>query len=266
MRETDNLNFVECLSWDVVAARIAQGSVAILPVGAGAKEHGFHLPMNTDAVVAKALAVPLADRFDALIWPTVSYGFYPAFVNYAGSSTLSAETFEKLIEEITTSLLGFGVKTVLVLDTGISTMIPVARALNRVSRPNAHHLKIHNGARYKAAAQNISEQSYGSHADELETSLMLVLAPQSVDMVRAEASPAAARDARGPLTPFDPASPNFSRSGSFGDPTLATRAKGEILLAAMIGDLVEQVEKIIEQNNSVKAQSHRSAGAGDSVS
>ena len=44
----------------------------------------------------------------------------------------------------------------------------------------------------------------------------------------------------GPLTPTDASSPNYSRSGSYGDPTLATRAKGEVLLAAMLDDLTEQ--------------------------
>ena len=44
----------------------------------------------------------------------------------------------------------------------------------------------------------------------------------------------------GRLTPTDATSPNYSRSGSFGDPTLATPAKGEILLGAMLDDLSEQ--------------------------
>jgi creatinine amidohydrolase len=59
-------------------------------------------------------------------------------------------------------------------------------------------------------------------------------------MARAEASPALRHEIPGPLTRSDPASPNYSRSGSFGDPTLATRAKGEILLAAMVDDMAEQ--------------------------
>ena len=69
---------------------------------------------------------------------------------------------------------------------------------------------------------------------------MLALAPELVRMSRAEASPRPARQAAGPLTPFDSSSPNFSRSGSYGDPTLATRAKGEFLLAAMVEDVLEQ--------------------------
>jgi creatinine amidohydrolase/Fe(II)-dependent formamide hydrolase-like protein len=72
-----------------------------------------------------------------------------------------------------------------------------------------------------------------------------VLAPHLVDMARAEASPALRNETPGPLTRSDPTSPNYSRSGSFGDPTLATRAKGEILLAAMVDDIAEQAAAFI---------------------
>jgi creatinine amidohydrolase len=230
---------VEQLTWDEVARRIDNSATAILPIGAGAKQHGFHLPMNTDRIVAEALAARIADRIDGLIWPTVGYGTYPAFVDYPGSISLSAPVFEALIEEIASGILGYGCRVLLVLDTGISTLGPIDHALARLGNPDALHLKIHDGPHYRAAAE-LARQSHGSHADELETSLMLALAPDLVNMSRAEASPALTHEVPGPLTRRDSASPNYSRSGSFGDPTLATRAKGEILLAAMVDDMVEQ--------------------------
>ena len=98
-RETDR-HLIERLTWDEVARRLENGAAAILPIGAAAKQHGFHLPMNTDRIQAEWLAARLADRIDALIWPTVSYGYYPAFVEYAGSSGLSAPVFEAMIHEI----------------------------------------------------------------------------------------------------------------------------------------------------------------------
>ncbi len=238
-------NFVEHLSWDQVDARIANGAAAILPVGAGAKEHGFHLPMNTDRIQAEELAGRIADHVDALVWPVVTYGYYPAFTEYAGSCTLSAGTFESVIVELVDALLSYGCKAAFVLDTGISTIVPVERALSRTNGSKIVHLKVHDGPRYKLAAQRTAQQIYGSHADELETSIMLALAPHLVDMHRAEASPEISRDVPGPLTPSDSASPNYSRSGSYGDPTLATRAKGEILLAAMTEDLVEQARNAL---------------------
>jgi creatinine amidohydrolase len=238
-------HFVERLSWDAVARHIENGAAGILPIGAGAKEHGFHLPMNTDRIQAEWLAAKLAERVDALIWPTVSYGYYPAFVEYAGSASLSASVFEAVIHEIAAAILGFGCCALLVLDTGISTRAPVERALGRLDAKKVRHLRIHEGSRYRQAAAKLAEQSHGSHADELETSVMLALAPQLVDLSRAEASPVAAQETPGRLTPSDPSSPNFSRSGSYGDPTLATRAKGEVLLAAMVEDVSEQAAALL---------------------
>jgi creatinine amidohydrolase len=107
------------------------------------------------------------------------------------------------------------------------------------------HVWIHEGPRYPQVAKWLAQQGHGSHADELETSLMLALAPDLVDMARAEASPAVIKDTPGALTPSDPASPNYSRSGSYGDPTLATSAKGETLLAAILDDLNEHVAAFV---------------------
>jgi creatinine amidohydrolase len=59
------------------------------------------------------------------------------------------------------------------------------------------------------------------------------------------------------LTPSDASSPNYSRSGSYGDPTLATRAKGEVLLAAMLDDLTEQATAFLAAR---AAATNRSSG------
>ncbi len=61
--------------------------------------------MNTDQVQAEWLASRIADRVDALIWPTLTYGHYPAFVAYAGSGSLSVAVFEAAVREIVEGLL-----------------------------------------------------------------------------------------------------------------------------------------------------------------
>jgi len=251
-------DFIERMMWDDVARRIGDGAAAILPIGAAAKQHGFHLPLNTDRIQAEWFAAKLTERIDALIWPTLSYGYYPAFVESAGSSSLSATTFEAVVRQIAAEILGSGCRKLFVLNTGISTLAPVERALACLDNDRVTHLRIYDGSNYRRAAGEIAEQSHGSHADELETSLMLVLAPHLVDMKRAEASPPLKHEAPGPLTPSNPKSPNYSRSGSHGDPTLATRAKGEALLAAILDDLNEQAAAFM-------AEGQRS-GAARSVS
>jgi creatinine amidohydrolase len=258
MDKSAGRHFIEHLSWDAVARRIDGGAAAILPIGAAAKEHGFHLPMNTDRIQAEWLAARLADRIDALIWPTVTYGYYPAFAEYAGSSGLSAPIFEAMIAEIATDILGFGCRALFVLDTGISTIAPVDRALARLASRAALHLKAYDGPRFRGAAEKLAGQRHGSHADELETSVMLALAPDLVDMSRAEASPAVKHETPGPLTPSDKNSPNYSRSGSYGDPTLATPAKGEVLLAAMAEDLAEQATAFLVAKDKPGKAGHQS--------
>jgi creatinine amidohydrolase len=247
-------HFIEHLAWDEVARRIATDRPAILPIGAAAKQHGFHLPLNTDRLQAEWFAAQLAERIDALIWPTVTYGHYPAFVAYAGSTTLSAATFEATVQEIAAGILDSGIRKLFVLNTGISTLAPVERALARFEAARVTHLRLYEGPRFCRAAERIAEQSHGSHADELETSLMLALAPELVDLERAEASPALLHEVPGGLTPSDKNSPNYSRSGSYGDPTLATRAKGAALLAAILDDLNEQVTAALTDNDMLQPE------------
>ncbi len=146
-------HFIERMSWDDVARRIDDGAAAILPIGAAAKQHGFHLPLNTDRIQAEWLAARLAERIDALIWPTLSYGYYPAFIEYAGSSSLSAPTFEALVREIAAGILGSGCRKLFVLNTGISTLAPVDRALARLDSDRVKHLWIYGGPRYPRAAE-----------------------------------------------------------------------------------------------------------------
>lgn len=229
------------LTWDVVARRLAGGAPAILPIGAGAKQHGLHMRMATDQVFAEYFAGVVAEKTDALIWPTLTYGSYPAFVAYPGSASLSDKTFQSVVTEIADALLGFGAKRVLVLDTGLSTIAPVEAAIGAASDPSRlRHLKVFAGPRFKKAVETVRQQPYGSHADEIETSLMLAIAPALVDMTRAQACPLSPDGpSPGPLSLNDPNSPNYSPSGSFGDPTLASAEKGRKVLAAILEDLME---------------------------
>jgi creatinine amidohydrolase len=230
------------LTWDRVGERLAAGTRAILPIGAGAKEHGLHMPMATDQVFADYFARVLAENIDALIWPTLTYGAYPAFVAYAGSISVNAETFIAPVTEIADAIIDSGAKSLFIIDTGISTIAPVDAAIH-ASRHNSRvrHITVFRGPRFLTAAHSLMQQPYGSHADEIETSLMLVIAPQLVDMTRARASPfSAAGPAPGPRSPDDQRSPNYSPSGSYGDPTLASVDKGTRLLAAILEDLREE--------------------------
>ncbi len=238
--EKRSQSLIASMTWGEVAARLARGAVAIMPIGAGAKQHGLHMPMATDQIQAEWFAGQLAKKIDALIWPALTYGYYPAFTAYPGSLSLTASTFEALVLEIAEGLIEFGAREIVILNTGLSTIAPIDRALGRVTQPSGvRHLKIYDGPRFRAAVAQVGEQSYGSHADEIETSILLAIAPERVDIAKAQDSPPprSVGPVDGPLSRTDTTSPNYAPSGSYGRPTLATREKGLILSAAILADL-----------------------------
>jgi creatinine amidohydrolase len=233
--------FAAELAWPEVEKRIQSGAIVILPVGAGAKEHGRHLPLNTDQLQAEWLAARLIEKANVLVWPTLTYGHYPAFADYPGGCSLSTATFENLMEEILQSILGSGVKSALILNTGISTIAPLEHVIARMGR-QIKLANVYQGRRYLKAEEKIRQQPRGSHADELETSIMLVIAPDRVNMSRAK--PWAEREIQaGALVRNDQSHPNYSPDGVYGDPTLATKEKGECLLAAIVKDVLDAIAK-----------------------
>ncbi|MEM7540732.1 MAG: creatininase family protein [Pseudomonadota bacterium] len=229
--------WVEDLPWQEVERRLAHGALAILPVGAAAKEHGPHLPLATDAIQARHFAAQLAQDFDTLVWPTVSYGYYPVFTEYPGSVSLKESTFAQQTDEIVTCLLASGAQRIGILNTGISTIPALETLVKKYGGGRVLLINCYSGPRLAKVENEICRQTFGGHADEMETSLMLAIAPEQVDMSKAVS--AVTRIERGMFNRSDPQGANYSPSGVNGDPTLASREKGEALLAALLEDLRE---------------------------
>ena len=117
-----NSTFIANATWLEADKALAQGTPCLLPIGAACKEHGFHLPLNTDYIQAEWLAQQLAARFSFIVWPTASYGFYPAFVNYPGSASVSSEVFMQHTMDLIHSICRHHNNPLILLNTGISTI------------------------------------------------------------------------------------------------------------------------------------------------
>lgn len=232
-------------AWPEVATRLERGALALLPIGAAAKEHGYHLPLHTDFLQAEWLADQLATRAAVVVWPTVSYGYYPVFIDYPGSISLARSSFERMIADILSGIFRAGARRIAILNTGISTISPLLEV--RAAHPRAAEISLINvygGPVFNATVAELEEQAYGGHADEIETSIMLALAPAEVAMARAE--PALQYIERGLFNRCDPDAPNYNPSGVNGDPTRASVAKGERLAAAMLADCEQQIRMLLE--------------------
>jgi creatinine amidohydrolase len=177
-------------------------------------------------------------RAKVLVWPTVTYGYYPAFTDYPGSVSLSRETFQRTVREILRDIRRTGLRTVLILNTGISTIEPLQNVAGTLSE--ALHItlaNVYDGPCYRRAAEAIEEQSCGEHADELETSIILAIDRQYVSLDKAVAWTPPTMAASGPFS-REQHDQRFSPAGVWGDPTLASEEKGRLLLAAMVDDLL----------------------------
>jgi creatinine amidohydrolase len=88
------------------------------------------------------------------------------------------------------------------------------------------------------------EQEGGTHADEGETSMMLYIAPETVDMSKAVKDYDSRPNRRG-LTRDPEGKAHYSPTGIWGDPTLASREKGKIIVEKTVSAIVEQVKKLM---------------------
>ena len=226
-------------AWPEVEVRLKKGATAVLPVAAAAKQHGPHLPLATDQLQVEWLVERLLVARDVVVWPTLGYGFYPAFTDYPGSISLSRDTFVSVVTEILDGIGDAGAERIVILNAGISTIEPIAEALRKTSAPPLRLINIYAGACFAEAESAVIGQPWGGHADEVETSIMLAVAPQKVDMGRAK--PAVTRIEHGTFNRMNPDAPNYSPSGVNGDPTRATLEKGERLLGAMLTDILSVV-------------------------
>jgi creatinine amidohydrolase len=240
--------FLEELTWTEAEPLLLADPLVVIPVGAATKEHGPHLPLNTDRHIADYLARELAARVPGLFLPTVTYGYFPHFSAFPGSTHLEAHTFEAMMRELILSVHRHGPRRFLVLNTGVSTYPPleiVARDLDRVHRLLVGVVRIGDlGARRYGP---LLEQAAGSHADEMETSLLMAIAPQAVRSARLAREIPERPASPGvfvPPTYHRDAGPGFSATGVYGDATLATAEKGTAIAAAMMEDLVAAAERL----------------------
>src|SRR5438132_13105435 len=88
---------LEHLTWTEAEAELDQDTVIVIPLGGELKEHGYHLPLNTDWVMAEYLKGRVLASEKVVVLPTVNHHYYAAFVKYPGSVPLSSQTSGDLI-------------------------------------------------------------------------------------------------------------------------------------------------------------------------
>jgi len=234
---------LENLTWQEAEKALRDFDVVLFAVGARSKEHGPHLPLNTDFLMAEYLKDRVGREIPVAILPTLEYGYYPSFLEYPGSISLGAETFKNTIMDICKSMNGYGIRKFYVLNTGISTIPPLREAAAELLKNGIMMQYLDLRETDKKLPPDLIKQAGGTHADEGETSMMLFIAPERVDMTKAVKDYDARPNRKG-LTRNPEGTGVFSPTGIWGDPTLATREKGRIIVEMTVKEIVKQIEDL----------------------
>src|SRR4051794_36885499 len=112
---------LEDLTWVEAEKVLTPDAVVVIPLGAASKEHGPHLKLKNDFLIAEYLKRRVLAEANVVVAPTVAYSFYPAFVEYPGATSLGLEPSRDTIVEICRGLARFGPRRFYVLNTGVST-------------------------------------------------------------------------------------------------------------------------------------------------
>jgi creatinine amidohydrolase len=223
---------------------LARRPVALLPIGA-IENHGEHLPLATDNLLADGVARQVAARIsDSVVLPAMPYGQVWSTSAYAGTISLTLDTFVGVLYEIGASLHAQGVPTLAFVNGHMGNLDAMKLAARRLH--DEHGMKVlsltYPGIGEISRAVLEEERVHPSyfHACELETSYMLHLAPEHVRIELARANrPTLPADIDVSPTPWHTFSPD---SPVLGDPTLATADKGRAIIDVAVAKIVELIE------------------------
>jgi len=235
------------LSWQEAESALTPSAVVVVPLGAAAVEQGPHLRLDAGERLARYLASRVQAAASVVVAPPLTYHYFPAYVEYPGSTTLAPTTARDLTVGVVQSLARFGPKRFYVLNTGGAAIRPLADAAKVLA--DSGILLGWTDMRYQLQSAGIKRQQRdvqgAPHADEIETSMILAIDPERVDMTKAVAEYGRGT---GLLTRKDKdredAPGIVSKTGVLGDPTLATAEKGRVLIDTVVAGVLRDIENL----------------------
>jgi amidase len=231
------------LSWPEAEKVLTPDRVVVLPLGAGTKQHGYHLRLGNDEILAEYYASRVLALRPVALLPNLPYGYYPNHLEYPGTVSLSSGTQRDLVADICRSIARYGPRRFYVLNTGVTTAEPLKATADLLAREGILVRFTDILQAGKKAEDEVRQQKWGTHADEMETSMILYMQPAAVRMDRAVADGERVRP--GPLTrDARRTDRHYSPSGVFGDPTLATWQKGERITEATIAAIMKDIDDL----------------------
>lgn len=234
--------FLQDQTWQQVKRMNVGSKIFIVPLGS-LEQHGHHLPLSTDTSLVEGIARGLNEILgdDLVILPTLWCGHSTHHMAFPGTVSLSQSAYVEIICNICASLISSGARKIFLLNGHGGNDIPVRYAMRDLKSQysDIDGLKVVFASYWSLAAKTLSEVRESGigglgHACEMETSMMLLLHNDLVDMQKAQHDgPKQIPPYR--ITDMQQGRPYYeveefndlSESGTVGSPDLATTEKGQ---------------------------------------
>lgn len=251
--------FFAYLTWqDIQAMPDKENVVIVQPIGA-IEQHGPHLPLVVDAAISVAVLGQALAQLDPAIpvyaLPPLCYGKSNEHWHFPGTITLSAQTLLAVLMETAGSIYRSGFRKLVFLNShgGQPQVLEIAARDLHQQYSDFWVFPFFTWRVPDLPVELLTpqEQEFGIHAGDAETSLLLSILPEQVQMDRAVAEyppslpPESLLSLEGKF-PFAWMTRDISHSGVIGDPTTATREKGDRLLAALVDGWVKVLREVHE--------------------
>lgn len=233
-----------------VEAAIASGVDTVIITFGSTEQHGLHLPLGTDSLWGEELGERVARALgDALLAPGLRLGCSEHHMAFAGSLTLTVPTFIAVVGEICTSLAHHGFHHLVLIPTHGGNFKPLAQAVEtiRPQLPGANLIAITDLAAFMgevfrvAAEHGVTPEQAGGHSGEHETSLMLAIRPDLVDMQAAKPGYVGDQLSIAPVV-FEKGFRAVTENGVLGDPRGGLAATGEDYYIALTEFAVRYIQ------------------------
>lgn len=237
-----------------------QRTVAVLPVAA-TEQHGPHLPLGVDTILLEAVLQQALEQLSpglpVLVLPTQAIGFSPEHSAFAGTLGFSAGTLIRIWTEIGEAVARTGVRQLLLIN-GHGGQVGVMDIVGRDLRARLG-LTVWSSSWFSlpqpaevAALFPAREHRYGIHAGDTETSMMLALRPELVDLSAARDFESASEARAGRYTlladgrsaKLSWAMQDYNADGAVGNAAAASAEKGRAVIDAAAGQLAMLIAEV----------------------
>jgi len=219
--------------------------IAVLPVGSF-EQHGRHLPLATDTIVACSIAEAIAKRYDLMLLPAVTIACSHEHSGFTGTVSISAATLHHVLRDIQTSLEMQGVrKLVLVNGHGGNYVLGnVVQEANVGDRRMALFPHRDDWTHARKAGGLVTDSHEDMHGGELETSILLHVAPELVRAGYQDEDFLAPDRTHLHIVGIG----GYSESGLVGRPSLAEAEKGRLALEDLVASAAGHLDRLIESS------------------